>query len=131
MSKKESGLGRGLGDLLMDNAPEVRTSGSVVKKDTDREISITHTGIASENERTVIKNADNYIEITSKPYVYTPVTPIKAEAAPIIDDNVNEKPIEEIAEEKVDLSAISDDDLAKNEARSRSRSLKALFREYK
>ena len=33
MAKKDSGLGRGLGELLEDNAPEVRHTGTVVRKD--------------------------------------------------------------------------------------------------
>lgn len=39
MAKKPSGLGRGLEDLLADNAPELRRgTGSVVKKDGVREM---------------------------------------------------------------------------------------------
>ena len=42
MAKKPSGLGRGLEDLLADNAPEVRHStGSVVKRDGEKSIPVT------------------------------------------------------------------------------------------
>ena len=42
MAKKESGLGRGLGDLLDDNTPEIRAGkGSVVLKTGDERIRIT------------------------------------------------------------------------------------------
>lgn len=42
MTKKESGLGRGLGELLDDNTPEIRTGkGSVVLKSGDQRIRIT------------------------------------------------------------------------------------------
>jgi hypothetical protein len=39
MAKKESGLGRGLGELLDDNTPEIRTGkGSVVLKNGEERI---------------------------------------------------------------------------------------------
>ena len=42
MAKKPSGLGRGLEDLLADNAPEVRRgAGSVVKRDGEKTVSVT------------------------------------------------------------------------------------------
>ena len=42
MAKKESGLGRGLGDLLDDNTPEIRSGkGSVVLKAGEERIRIT------------------------------------------------------------------------------------------
>ena len=37
MAKKTSGLGRGLGDLLEDNTPEIRpNSGTVVRKESEK-----------------------------------------------------------------------------------------------
>ncbi len=41
MAKKPSGLGRGLGDLLEDNAPQIRSGSSVVKKSENGAIHIT------------------------------------------------------------------------------------------
>ena len=41
MAKKPSGLGRGLGDLLEDNAPQIRGGSSVVKKNDGVAIHIT------------------------------------------------------------------------------------------
>lgn len=41
MAKKPSGLGRGLGDLLEDNTPEVKSGGTVIKKSENGAIHIT------------------------------------------------------------------------------------------
>lgn len=41
MAKKQSGLGRGLGDLLADNTPEVRGGGTVVRKQEGESVVIT------------------------------------------------------------------------------------------
>ena len=40
MAKNTSGLGRGLGDLLEDNSPSVRVSGTVVRHDSTGDVSI-------------------------------------------------------------------------------------------
>ena len=41
MAKKPSGLGRGLGDLMEDNTPEVHSGGTVIKKEDGATIVIT------------------------------------------------------------------------------------------
>ena len=41
MSKRTSGLGRGLGDLLADNAPELRGGATVIRRDEDGEVTVT------------------------------------------------------------------------------------------
>ncbi len=41
MAKKASGLGRGLGELLADNTPDVRSGGRVIKKQDGEAIYIT------------------------------------------------------------------------------------------
>ena len=41
MAKKPSGLGRGLGDLLEDNAPTIRSGGTVIKTGENGSIHIT------------------------------------------------------------------------------------------
>ena len=41
MAKKPSGLGRGLGDLLEDNAPEIRSGATVIKNGDSGSIHIT------------------------------------------------------------------------------------------
>ena len=41
MSKRTSGLGRGLGDLLADNSPEIRGGATVIRRDGDGEALIT------------------------------------------------------------------------------------------
>ena len=50
MQKKTSGLGRGLGDLLEDNAPEIR-------KNTAKVV------IRTETKRVTVSNSDIYPEI--------------------------------------------------------------------
>ncbi len=55
--KKPSGLGRGLGELLDDNAPEIRTNSSAVKVTTHGEtIKITPLGSAEKNEKSLYEN---------------------------------------------------------------------------
>ena len=41
MSRRTSGLGRGLGDLLADNSPEIRGGATVVRRDENGEATIT------------------------------------------------------------------------------------------
>ena len=41
MAKKASGLGRGLGELMEDNAPVVRRGGTVIRKDEKGPVSVT------------------------------------------------------------------------------------------
>ena len=41
MSKRTSGLGRGLGDLLADNSPEIRGGATVIRRDDRGEATIT------------------------------------------------------------------------------------------
>ena len=43
MAKKPSGLGRGLGELMEDNAPEIHGGGTVVKREGGESIVITPT----------------------------------------------------------------------------------------
>ncbi|MBE6546098.1 MAG: hypothetical protein E7668_01490 [Ruminococcaceae bacterium] len=43
MAKKPSGLGRGLGELMEDNAPEIHGGGTVVKREGAESIVITPT----------------------------------------------------------------------------------------
>ncbi len=70
MSRKESGLGRGLGDLLIDNAPEVRHSGTVIRRDEEGDVSISPT----EGANTEIIHAVN--DEYRGPQVHTVITPI-------------------------------------------------------
>lgn len=41
MSKRTSGLGRGLGDLLADNSPEVRSGATVIRRNESGEATVT------------------------------------------------------------------------------------------
>ena len=47
MAKKTSGLGRGLGDLLEDNTPEIRSGGSVVRQKTEEDVQPTLNPVAT------------------------------------------------------------------------------------
>ena len=73
MSKKTSGLGRGLGDLLEDNAPEVRSSGTVVRRDAYGEVSISPETVESAE---IIHSTSMHSYREAQ--VYTAVTPISA-----------------------------------------------------
>lgn len=125
MAKKDSGLGRGLGDLLFDNTPEIKTSGSVIKRDGDREISVDH-GVSSDfSTASVVKNAGNYTEQTSKPQVFATVEPISAKNESIMAEQLSIDSVEPTV--IIANSTPTDEDtpvMAK-------KSLKALFKEYK
>lgn len=41
MAKKASGLGRGLGELMEDNAPTVHRGGNVIRRDEQGSVSVT------------------------------------------------------------------------------------------
>lgn len=48
MARKTSGLGRGLGDLLEDNTPEIRSNrGSVLRKEEEKKAESTRTPIST------------------------------------------------------------------------------------
>ncbi|MBE6556692.1 MAG: hypothetical protein E7664_02975 [Ruminococcaceae bacterium] len=60
MAKKQSGLGRGLGDLLEDNKPEIRSSSRVViredKKDAPKASVGLYDGLSGHKNRSVKAN---------------------------------------------------------------------------
>ena len=74
MSNKSRGLGRGLGDLLADNAPELRSS-SVIRKDERGEVSISP---IEQSPAATVRGADgdNADAATERPLVFPQVTPI-------------------------------------------------------
>ena len=146
MSNKPRGLGRGLGDLLADNSPEIRAS-SVIRRDEDGEVSISHTdsGIAGTKAGRIESQTENEVMRT---LVFPAVTPMvggaSARAASIesiekideareileadaaisgkplnISDVKNDVETEEKAEEKAEQTVVY------------PRSLKAIFREFK
>ena len=129
MAKKDSGLGRGLGDLLFDNTPEIRTSGNVIKRDGDKEIYVDHGVKAEEISVSVVKNAGNYTEQTSKPHVFAAVEPITAKNESIVIEQLSIDGIEPTV-----ITAGSNDDSSKKSEEAPvtpRRSLKAVFREFK
>ena len=72
MSKNTSGLGRGLGDLLEDNSPSVRVSGTVVRHDSTGDVTVSPEAVES---REILHTlSTDYRE----PQVHTEITPITA-----------------------------------------------------
>ena len=106
MSKKASGLGRGLGDLLNDNAPELKGSGSAMRRDEDGIVNIAPEATDS---RVVGESSDVSLQDTS----------IQTET-----ETVN-------PEEKIEENTVQAPEKPLFEELPRSRSLKSLFREYK
>ena len=72
MSKNMSVLGRGLGDLLEDNAPLVRSSGTVVRHDSAGDVSISPEAVKS---REILHTLSTDYR---SPQVHAAVTPITA-----------------------------------------------------
>ena len=146
MSNKSRGLGRGLGDLLADNAPEVRSS-SVIRRDEDGEVVIspTPTPIYTETaaKLTEVRQASGE---ASRPLVFPAVTPIvggeeapEDEARAILeaDAEISGKPLEQDSSSDADTSEESSKEeqgsgAAKDEQTVvYPRSLKAVFRNFK
>ena len=151
MSKNTSVLGRGLGDLLEDNAPSVRVSGTVVRHDSEGDVSISHEPV--ESKEILHTLSTDYRD----PQVHAAVTPITAGRTSYSDplsleDIYGQYPEQkgEIPENKGSASVVSEknqpesneisaqpvviiaDGSKKSEAipETPKRSLKALFREY-
>ena len=93
MSNKTRGLGRGLGDLLADNAPEIRSS-SVIRRDENGEVSISP--IAESGEPISRKSPNDEIaDESSRPLVFPKVTPIVGGSGQADEDDT---PIDEARE---------------------------------
>ena len=73
MSNKPRGLGRGLGDLLADNAPEVRAS-TVIRRDGNGEVVVSHTA----SEGAIRPNRANSLseDEVERTLVFPAVTPM-------------------------------------------------------
>ena len=125
MAKKDSGLGRGLGDLLFDNTPEIRMGGSVIKRDGNREITVNHGESSINPTVSVVKNAGNYTEQTSIPQVFATVEPINAKNESVTAEQLS---IETVEPTVIIANGASGDE---DTPAAPKRSLKALFREYK
>ena len=125
MAKKDSGLGRGLGNLLLDNTPDVRVGGSVIKRDGSREVNVSNTGSASDMPISVVKNAGNYTAQASTPQVFAQVEPITAKNESVIIEQLS---IDSIEPTVITAGSAQQEDETPVAPR---KSLKALFREYK
>ena len=123
MSKRTSGLGKGLEDLLNDNAPEIRLSGTVIRRDEDGDVSVSHQKQKTddilksagalentENKTLTVKNDEKYANFENTDIDVT-------------DDG----------EKKTVLihGGTSSEDGTADEPLKNTRSLKALFRSYK
>ncbi len=122
MSKKPSGLGRGLGDLLEDNAPELK-SATVIRRNEDGEVSVSPIAVSYIKEE---KNED-----CAKPLVFPTVTPITGGS-----DTEKAEPFD--AAEKISEISEFGNEKAENAEKKpeydeppRTRSLKAVFRNFK
>ena len=136
MSKRTSGLGRGLGDLLADNSPEIRGGATVVRRNEDGEAVIT-------------PDLSDGVEggIVTKIYENAVVNDIKEVANDVNEDRIEETSVfsesEVSAEPRIIIGGSSNmsstDPYAAStvsgadgsEARPAHRSLKALFKSYK
>ena len=150
MSNKPRGLGRGLGDLLADNSPEIRAS-SVIRRDEDGEVSISHTnsGVTAAKASHSEKPTENEVMRT---LVFPAVTPMVGGASARAASIESIEKIDEAREILEADAAISGKTLEtsdiKNDIRSEEkieesaeekteqtvvypRSLKAVFREFK
>lgn len=145
MSNKPRGLGRGLGDLLADNAPEVRSS-SVVRRDEHGEVSISHVAEPSPRKSTGDEYADGE---NNRPLVFPKVTPIVGGASHTEEQSEETDEAREILEADAAITGKPIEDSFLNSGASKSsasnesgaekaedtvvypRSLKAVFRNFK
>lgn len=143
MAKNTSGLGRGLGDLLEDNSPSVRVSGTVVRHDSTGDVSISPEAVES---REILHTlSTDYRE----PQVFAAVTPITAGRSsysePLsLEDIYGEYPEEREKDTKNDTVLVKKEEIptepvviiadgSHNDepiSEAPRKSLKALFREY-
>ncbi len=140
MSKRTSGLGRGLGDLLADNAPELRSGATVIRRDEDREVTVTPDAAdAIENieETSAESNGSDVSAEASEQNREAPETDngFEDEERVIV---ITPSPSQEETAKNVDISPSSAEALGNSGAAENGeavhhphRSLKALFRSYK
>lgn len=128
MSKKTSGLGRGLGDLLADNAPEVRVSGTVVRNDGEKMTSVSNTEEDRKKAEQNDANLDEYLKIS----VY------RTEESGVVAKTRERVEVSDLY--AIRTESTENTEAAANEAQNseptpneapRPRSLKAVFRSFK
>ena len=140
MSNKPRGLGRGLGDLLADNSPEVRGS-SVIRKNESGEVTVSPVELSPVTA--VRETGGRYAEEEiSRPLVFPQVTPIVGgtsqadEAREILeaDAAISGRPVTVISAgtDEADTAADRQSGAEKEgETVVHPRSLKAVFRNFK
>lgn len=128
MSKRTSGLGRGLGDLLADNSPEIRGGATVIRRNEDGEATVTpdiSDGVELEKGAEIyadkVKNDANEIKA---PTVTAEGSAEDTQTRIIIGGSTHTSEIDPFAAPSVSGASAS-------ETRPPHRSLKALFKSYK
>ena len=129
MSKRTSGLGRGLGDLLADNSPEIRGGATVIRRSEDGEATITpdvsdgvREPFETENYENIAQNVENDDQISKNE---ESLTENSAHNTPIVIGS--RSPSEQNIYSDIYYSGAS----VTEERQSSRRSLKALFKSYK
>ena len=157
MSGRKSGLGRGLGDLLADNAPELRGGATVVWRDESGEVTVTPDANDAKSNKTGadagVKTAENRIDRTAELRNVSVETKIEAKLEEKREEKAEKNDNDVISDAPVVIIPLvapvfedSAPDAAKNvdktdiygQAKSddapivhHNRSLKALFKSYK
>ena len=131
MSKRTSGLGRGLGDLLADNSPEIRGGATVVRRDENGEATITP-DIADivETEAdvaAVVENVGGEAAFAEQGSEEPELPSDTAEDTPIVINSADQS---NRADQYGRTNTVRQPN-AGEEAHHPHRSLKALFRSYK
>ena len=135
MSKRTSGLGRGLGDLLADNSPEIRGGATVLRRDGQGEATITPDVTDGINGKDIsemrIFEGNNGI---SKPQDDTGAEEAAADAVVGPSEDAQVRVIlggSSQASEIDPYGVYSATGTTSAEAKATHRSLKALFKSYK
>lgn len=127
MSKRTSGLGRGLGDLLADNSPEIRGGATVIRRNKN-------------GEATVTPDISDGVESAVASEIYGKTEEKGEKEAVILTKSADisaadHQPRIIIGGESASNNAVefqlSGQDASQTETRTARRSLKALFKSYK
>lgn len=129
MSKRTSGLGRGLGDLLADNSPEIRGGATVIRRDGNGEVTVTpdlSDGVESAPEvEKYGKNKNNVKESAECPVKIDAIPSEDAEESRIIIGGSSQ------TSESFSPYESREEGDGRAETHPPHRSLKALFKSYK
>ena len=129
MSKRTSGLGRGLGDLLADNSPEIRGGATVIRRSEGGEATVTpdvSDGVGepfeTENYENTVQNVENDSQISINGELLVENT---AEQTPIVISSRSS------SERNTYMDIYYSGASEAEEKSAPRRSLKALFKSYK